>query len=71
MSGLQIWSRRFVEEVALLSPAGIRTPDLQALSSCTSNEENNNSVALQPFNAGIKSLPATLPEEIFYWDFAS
>jgi hypothetical protein len=24
---------------------------------------------VQPFNAGIKSLRATLPAEIFYWDF--
>jgi hypothetical protein len=25
----------------------------------------------QPLNAGIKSLRATLPDKIFYWDFAS
>jgi hypothetical protein len=25
----------------------------------------------QPFNTGIKSIRATLPGEIFYWDFAS
>jgi hypothetical protein len=25
--------------------------------------------AVNPFNAGIKSLRATLPDEMFYWEF--
>jgi hypothetical protein len=51
-------------EINNFFPEGNQTANLPAYSSdATTNEPN------YPFNAGIKSLRATLPDEIFYWEF--